>query len=116
MTCVETTDADGPLLFAKSLTREEMSVRVTVPADEHCVVTSIDIPEVADGTIVQGNAVPATAKSPLAIPLTDSLKSIRKTGLSVPAGEVGDVIVAVGAVVSRVTLDDKLSEATRFPA
>jgi len=43
VTCVETTDADGPLLFAKSLTREEMSVRVTVPADEHCVVMSIDV-------------------------------------------------------------------------
>ena len=116
MTCVETTEADGPLLFAKSLTREELSVRVTVPADEHCVVISIDVPEVADGTMVQGKAVPVTEKSPLAIPVTDSLKSTRKTGLSVPAGEVGDVIVAVGAVVSRVTLDDELAEAKRFPA
>ena len=116
VTCVETTEADGPLLFARSLTAEELRVRVTVPTVEHCVVTSTDIPEVADGTIVQGNAVPATAKSPLAIPLTDSLKSIRKTGLSVPAGEVGDVIVAVGAVVSRVTLDDELAEVTRLPA
>jgi hypothetical protein len=116
VTCVETTEADGPLLFARSLTPEERRVRATVPAAEHCVVTSIEVPDVADGTMVQGNAVPATEKSPLAIPLTDSLKSTRKTGLSVPAGEVGDVIVAVGAVVSRVTLDDELAEVTRLPA
>ena len=116
MTCVEVTEEDGPLLLARSLTPEELSVRVTVPVDEHCVVTSIDVPDVAVGTMVQGSAVPATKKSPLAIPLTDSLKSSRNTGLSVPAGEVGDVIVAVGAAVSRVTLDDELAEVTRLPA
>ena len=80
------------------------------------MVTSTDVPNVVDVLMVQGAAVPVAKKSDEAIPLTVSLKATEKMGLSVPTVEPGAVIVAVGAVVSRVVVVEISSVVVEFPA
>ena len=74
------------------------------------------VPVVAEGTTVHGVALPVVAKSPAAIPLTFSLKENLNTGLRVPDGDVGDMTVAVGPVVSSETVLDAEEAALVLPA
>ena len=116
VTALDEVNVAGPLLPALSATVFGDIVRVTVPACVHRVVTSTAVPEVTDVVMLQGVAVPAAEKSDEAIPLTVSLKATEKTGLSVPTVEPGAVIVAVGAVVSRVVMVEVSSMEVEFPA
>ena len=66
----------GPLLFAESVTAFVASRATTVPSLEHVTETVMLVPEVALGVNTQPDAVPASLlKSPVAMPLTDSLNA-----------------------------------------
>lgn len=116
VTALDVTDDVGPLLPAPSSNMFEDNVRVTVPAWVHRVVTSTDVPDVADVVMLHGVAVPVVEKSDEAIPLTASLNATEKTGLRVPTVDPGEVIVAVGAVVSRFVVVEVSSAVVEFPA
>ena len=111
----EVTDADGPVLPYPSTTRPAPSVNATVPLFEQFAVISTDAPALPDVEMTHGNAVPVTEKSLERMPVTDSEKLTVKTGLYVPTEDPGVVMVAVGAVESKVVLDAAWFAAMEFP-
>ena len=96
--------AAGPVLPAASVTASATRRATTVPSEQPVAVTVMLAPDAAEGVNVQPVAVPWLAKSPDAMPLTDSLKARVNTGAAELVGLAGGVHVAVGGVPSNVTV------------
>lgn len=96
----------GPVFDALSLTDPEARRRTTVPSVVQTTDTVMVEPDEADGVKDEHVAVPeALLKSPASIPETVSEKVSVYDNVREADGEVGDVHVAVGAVVSTLWAD-----------
>ena len=94
----------GPLLPAPSITAEERIERPAVPVLVQARSIRYVDPEIVTGEIVHGLALPVAVKSAAARPVTLSEKVREYDRLVLPVGEVGEVRVAVGDVMSIVTV------------
>lgn len=100
----------GPLLPAPSETAEERIDSATVPVLAHDRSTRYDDAELATGVIVHGDAVPDAVKSAAVRPDTSSLKTRLYESVVLPVGDAGAVRVAVGDVMSMVTVFDEIAD------
>jgi hypothetical protein len=97
------TDEVGPVLPVVSATEFALWVKMMVPSPHPVNVTVADVPDAAlTVPALQPVAVPERVKSPMAKPVIDSLNVAVNTMEERFVGDVGPVIVTVGAVRSTV--------------
>ena len=98
------TSAVGPGLPAGSVTAPALSCSVTVPEEHPAMLTVHSAPEPEGVPITHPVAVPETARSSVANPVTDSLKVTSYGSVVALVGVTGASRTAVGGVGSALTV------------